>query len=73
MQINEIKLGYILYIDLSRLGVKYGNFSVEVVDPISNYLETGCRKKIYASFDPRDEKSYQLRAVKYMGFCAVCI
>lgn len=27
-------------VDLSRIGVtKYGNFSVEVVDPVSDYLE----------------------------------
>lgn len=40
MQINEIKVADIPDVDLSRLGVtKYGNFSVEVVDPVSDYLE----------------------------------
>lgn len=40
MQINEIKVADIPDVELSRLGVtKYGNFSVEVVDPVSDYLE----------------------------------
>lgn len=40
MQISEIKIADIADVDLSTLGViKYGNFSVEVVDPVSDYLE----------------------------------
>lgn len=40
MQISEIKMAEIPDVDLSSLGVtKYGNFSVEVVDPVSDYLE----------------------------------
>ena len=40
MQISEIKMAEIPDVDLSRLGVtKYGNFSVEVIDPVSDYLE----------------------------------
>lgn len=40
MQISEIKMADIPDVDLSRLGVtQYGNFSVEVIDPVSDYLE----------------------------------
>lgn len=40
MQISEIKMVDIPDVDLSNLGVtKYGKFSVEVVDPVSDYLE----------------------------------
>ncbi|XVE64134.1 hypothetical protein DITRI_Ditri07aG0077500 [Diplodiscus trichospermus] len=40
LSISEIKMGEIPDVDLSRLGVtKYGNFSVEVIDPVSDYLE----------------------------------
>ncbi|KAG5616811.1 hypothetical protein H5410_016635 [Solanum commersonii] len=40
MQISEIKIADIPDVDLSQLGVtKYGNFSVEVVDPVADYLE----------------------------------
>lgn len=40
VQISEIKMAEIPDVDLSRLGVtKYGNFSVEVIDPVSDYLE----------------------------------
>lgn len=40
LQISEIKFADIPDVDLSRLGeIKYGNFSVEVVDPVSDYLE----------------------------------
>lgn len=51
MQITEIKVADIPDVDLSRLGVtKYGNFSVEVVDPVSDYLELmEVRSKRYAS------------------------
>lgn len=39
-QISEIKVAEIPDIDLSQVGVtKYGNFSVEVIDPVSDYLE----------------------------------
>ncbi|GAV61842.1 PGM_PMM_IV domain-containing protein/PGM_PMM_I domain-containing protein/PGM_PMM_II domain-containing protein/PGM_PMM_III domain-containing protein [Cephalotus follicularis] len=39
ISISEIKMADIPDVDLSRLGVtKYGNFSVEVVDPVSDYL-----------------------------------
>lgn len=40
MQISEIKMADIPDVDLSVLGVtEYGNFSVEVVDPVTDYLE----------------------------------
>lgn len=40
LSISEIKMAEIPDIDLSHLGVtKYGNFSVEVIDPVSDYLE----------------------------------
>ncbi|KAB1210777.1 Phosphoglucomutase, chloroplastic [Morella rubra] len=40
LSINEINMADIPDVDLSRLGVtKYGNFSVEVIDPVSDYLE----------------------------------
>ncbi|KAK0596014.1 hypothetical protein LWI29_012008 [Acer saccharum] len=40
LSISEIKVADIPDVDLSSLGVtKYGNFSVEVVDPVSDYLE----------------------------------
>lgn len=40
MQISEITMAEIPDVDLSLLGVtKYGNFSVEVVDPVTDYLE----------------------------------
>ncbi|WCJ36567.1 phosphoglucomutase [Euphorbia peplus] len=40
LSISEIKMADIPDIDLSRLGVtKYGNFIVEVVDPVADYLE----------------------------------
>nr|XP_009784250.1 PREDICTED: phosphoglucomutase, chloroplastic isoform X3 [Nicotiana sylvestris] len=40
IKISEIKIADIPDVDLSQLGVtKYGNFSVEVVDPVADYLE----------------------------------
>lgn len=40
MQISQIKMVDIPDVDLSCLGVtKYGKFSVEVVDPVSDCLE----------------------------------
>ncbi|KAM1141969.1 hypothetical protein ACFX2I_041883 [Malus domestica] len=40
LSITEIKIADIADVDLSTLGVvKYGKFSVEVVDPVSDYLE----------------------------------
>jgi phosphoglucomutase len=40
VQISEIKTADIPDVDLSSLGVtEYGNFIVEVVDPVSDYLE----------------------------------
>ncbi|KAG7612659.1 Alpha-D-phosphohexomutase alpha/beta/alpha domain I [Arabidopsis suecica] len=40
LSISEIKVAEIPDIDLSNVGVtKYGNFSVEVIDPVSDYLE----------------------------------
>ncbi|XVE58645.1 hypothetical protein DITRI_Ditri04bG0185500 [Diplodiscus trichospermus] len=40
LSISEIKMAEIPDVDLSRLGViNYGNFSVEVIDPVSDYLE----------------------------------
>ena len=39
LQISEIKVGEVPDIDLSQLGVvNYGNFTVEVVDPVADYL-----------------------------------
>lgn len=60
MQITEVKVADIPDVDLSRLGVtKYGNFSVEVVDPVSDYLELlEVRNKRYASSEYWDEHSY---------------
>nr|GMD52026.1 phosphoglucomutase, chloroplastic [Ipomoea batatas] len=40
LSISEIKMADIPDVDLSQLGVtRYGNFSVEVVDPVGDYLE----------------------------------
>ncbi|PHU22910.1 Phosphoglucomutase, chloroplastic [Capsicum chinense] len=40
LSISEIKIADISDVDLSQLGVtKCGNFSVEVVDPVADYLE----------------------------------
>lgn len=40
LSISEIKIADIPDVDLSLLGVtKYGNFSVEVIDPVADYLE----------------------------------
>ncbi|CAN8302231.1 unnamed protein product [Cochlearia groenlandica] len=40
LSISEIKVAEIPDVDLSVVGVtKYGNFSVEVIDPVSDYLE----------------------------------
>ena len=40
MQIFEIKVVDITDVDLSCIGVtKFGNFTVQVVDPVSDYLE----------------------------------
>lgn len=40
LQISEIKVADIPDVDLSSVGVtKYGNFSVEIVDPVSDYLD----------------------------------
>lgn len=39
-QISEIKIADIPDVDLSKVGVtKFGSFSVEVIDPVSDYLE----------------------------------
>jgi len=42
-------------VDLSRLGVtKYGNFTVEVIDPVSDYLElmeVREKKNSYSSYN----------------------
>lgn len=40
MQISKINVADIPDVDLSQLGVtKYDNFTVEVIDPVSDYLE----------------------------------
>lgn len=40
LQISEIKMADIPDIELSKLGeTNYGAFSVEVVDPVADYLE----------------------------------
>jgi phosphoglucomutase len=39
-QISEIKIADIPDVDLSNVGVtNFGSFSVEVIDPVSDYLE----------------------------------
>jgi len=39
-QISEIKIADVPDVDLSKVGVtKFGSFSVEVIDPVSDYLE----------------------------------
>lgn len=39
-QISEIKIADIPDVDLSNVGVtKFGSFNVEVIDPVSDYLE----------------------------------
>lgn len=40
MQISEIKMADIPDIDLTTTGVsKYGTFTVEVIDPVVDYME----------------------------------
>lgn len=40
LSISEIKMANIPDVDLSRLGItKFGNFTVEVVDPVADYME----------------------------------
>ncbi|KAK7280026.1 hypothetical protein RJT34_25088 [Clitoria ternatea] len=40
LSISEIKIADIPDVDLSRVGItKFGSFSVEVIDPVSDYLE----------------------------------
>ncbi|XP_004496634.1 phosphoglucomutase, chloroplastic [Cicer arietinum] len=40
LSISEIKIADIPDVDLSNVGItKFGNFSVEVIDPVSDYLE----------------------------------
>lgn len=40
MQISAIKMATIPDVDLSRVGVtKSGDFTVEVIDPVADYLE----------------------------------
>ncbi|RYR37560.1 hypothetical protein Ahy_A09g042435 isoform E [Arachis hypogaea] len=40
LSISEIKIADIPDVDLSKTGVtKFGSFSVEVIDPVSDYLE----------------------------------
>lgn len=40
MQISQIKVADIADVDLSSVGViNYGNFTVEVIDPVTDYLE----------------------------------
>jgi phosphoglucomutase len=39
-QISEIKMAQIPDVDLTKLGItKFGDFIVEVIDPVSDYLE----------------------------------
>ena len=75
MQISEIKVADIPDVDLSRLGVtEFRNFSVEVVDPVSDYLELlEVGNKGYASLEFWDGNSYELQISNFMGFCAECI
>lgn len=40
LSISELKIAEVPDVDLSKVGVtKFGNFSVEVIDPVSDYLE----------------------------------
>ncbi|ONK72704.1 uncharacterized protein A4U43_C04F22250 [Asparagus officinalis] len=40
LSISEIKVADIPDVDLSRIGItNYGNFNIEVIDPVSDYLE----------------------------------
>lgn len=52
LQILEVKVADIPDVNLTRLGVtKYGNFTVEVVDPVADYLELmEVRNWSFASF-----------------------
>ena len=72
MQISEIKMAEIPDVHLSCLGVtKYGNFSVEIVDSVSDYLEIMevrevCILKFWCF-------SYGLLFTNYARLCAECI
>lgn len=72
MQISEIKMAEISDVDLSCLGVtKYGNFSVEVVDPVSDYLELMEVRKVCmleVSF-----VFHMTEPINLMRFCAECV
>ena len=49
-QISVIKIADILDVDISKVGVtKFGSFSVEVIDPVSDYLELLEVKIMFAS------------------------
>lgn len=71
LQISEIKVADIPDVDLSRLGVtKYGNFIVEVVDPVSDYLELmEVRDQHFSSFN----EFMWLTISNCMRFFAACI
>ena len=49
-QISVIKIADIPDVDLSKVGVtNFGSFSVEVIDPVSDYLELLEVKIMFAS------------------------
>lgn len=51
-QISEIKIADIPDVDLSNVGgTKYGSFSVEVIDPVSDYLELLEVSHLFASLE----------------------
>lgn len=73
MQISEIKMAEISDVDLSSLGVtKYGNFSVEVVDPVSDYLELMEVRKV-CILQVFFRLSYGWEPINHMKFCAECV
>lgn len=74
MQISEIKIADIADVDLSGLGVtKFGDFTVEVIDPVSDYLELmEVWNKTHASLEFLDDNGCWLDLRMLWGFCAEC-
>lgn len=72
MQISEIKMADIPDIDLTTTGVsKYGTFTVEVIDPVVDYLELlEVRSWRYVSLE---NLFGGLCIYSFVVFCAECI
>ncbi|CAL5367104.1 unnamed protein product [Camellia sinensis] len=72
LSISEIKMAEIPDVDLSCVGVtKYGNFIVEVVDPVSDYLELMENVfdfSLIRSLVSRSDFRVDMRAVLALGF-----